>query len=149
MEIRETKKQPTMCIKVVTAVENLPQLLGEGYGEIMQYAGKHGIQPTGAPYAMYFNEDMENLQVEFGFPTAAPIEKEGRVEAGELPAGKALTDLHTGPYSSLEETYNRILAHAKEQRLVPTGVCYELYLNDPATTPPEELKTEVFFPLMG
>jgi effector-binding domain-containing protein len=28
-----------------------------------------------------------------------------------------------------------------------TGVCYEIYLNDPQRTPPESLQTQIVFPI--
>lgn len=147
MEVRETQKQETACIKTTTPVEKLPEVFGKGYMEIMETAGKQGVQPTGAPYALYLNDDMSNLQIEFGFPVAGTVKKEGRVEAGGLPGGKAAFDLHEGPYDTIGDAYNRLTAYIKEQGLEPTGVCYEIYLNDPGETPPEELKTEIYFPL--
>jgi effector-binding domain-containing protein len=152
MEIREMKERPTMCIKTTTPVENLPQVFGEGYAEIMEQAGKAGIQPTGGPYALYLNEDMSNLQIEFGFPIAVPLDKQstgidGRVEAGVLPGGKTVVGMHEGPYETIEETYNTLMAYVKKQGMEPTGISYEVYLNDPRETPPEELKTEIYFPV--
>ena len=145
MEVREIARQTTMCIKARTPVEKLPDILGQGYGEIMQYAGKHSIQPAGMPYALYLNEDMSDLQVEFGFPSVGPIEKEGRVETGELPGGKVLVDVHAGSYETIGDTYNRMMAYMKEKNLQGAHVAWEFYLNDPDETPPEELKTEIYF----
>mgnify|MGYP006289495119 CR=1 FL=1 len=147
MEVRETKKQDTACIKTTTPVEKLPEVFGKGYMEIMEVIGKQGIQPTGAPYALYLNDDMSNLQIEFGFPVAGTVEKEGRVEPGELPGGQALVDIHEGPYDTIGDAYNRLMGFIKEKDLEPTGVSYEIYLNDPGETPPEKLKTEIYFPL--
>lgn len=148
MEIREVQAKTTMCIKTTTSVEKLSQVFGEGYAEIMQEAGKAGIQPAGAPFALYLNDDMSNLQIEFGFPASGPVPKMGgRVEAGTLPGGRAAVDMHIGPYATIEEAYNRLTAYVKEKGEEPTGICYELYLNDPGETPPEELQTEIYFPL--
>jgi effector-binding domain-containing protein len=147
MEVRETKKQNTICIKTTTPVEKLPEVFGKGYAEIMETAGKQGVQPTGAPYALYLNDDMSNLRIEFGFPAARPIENEGRVEPGEIPGGRAAYDIHEGPYDTIGDAYNRLMAFIKEKGLEPTGISYEVYLNDPTDTPPEELKTEIYFPL--
>jgi effector-binding domain-containing protein len=35
----------------------------------------------------------------------------------------------------------------EENGYQPTGVAYEVYLNDPDETPPEELQTQIAFPL--
>jgi effector-binding domain-containing protein len=144
------QERRTICIKTTTSVEKLSQVFGEGYMKIMQEAGKAGIQPTGAPYALYLNDDMSNLRIEFGFPADEPpsVPVNG-VEAGRLPGGKTAMSVHVGPYDTIEEAYNRLTAFVKERDLEPTGICFEYYLNDPGTTPPEELQTEIYFPLKG
>ncbi len=148
MEIREVKEQKSMCIKATTPVEKLSQVFGEGYGEIMQEAGKAGVQPTGAPYALYLNDDMSNLRIEFGFPVAQSVSGlGGRVQEGTIPGGKTVVGMHEGPYDTIEETYNKLIAFAKEQGKEPVGISYEVYLTDPTETKPEDLKTEIYFPL--
>jgi len=149
MEVKDVKKQDTVCIKARTPVDKLPEVLGQGYGEIAQYAGQHGVQLAGAPYALYLNEDMSDLQIEFGFPVAGSIVKQGRVESGELPGGKVLVDMHVGSYESIADAYNRMMAYMKEKNLEGAGQCWELYMNDPDETPPEQLKTEIYFLLKG
>ncbi len=148
MEIREMNERPTICIKTSTPVEKLSQVFSKGYGEIFAEAGKAGIEPAGAPYALYLNDDMSNLQIEFGFPAARPVNGfGGRVTGGTIPGGKTAVTLHEGPYTAIEEAYNRLAAFVKEKGLEPTGLSYEFYLNDPSETPPDKLKTEIYFPL--
>jgi effector-binding domain-containing protein len=151
MELRNENPRPTICIRTTTAVSNLPEVLGEGYGEIMQYAGRRGIQVTGAPYTLYYNDDMENLQIELGLPVApgTEVEKEGRVEPGLLPGGRTAVTVHTGPYDTIDEAYERLTSEVTAEGLEPTGLCYELYIDDPGETPQEELRTELCFPLKG
>jgi effector-binding domain-containing protein len=96
---------------------------------------------------MYHNMDMSNLDVEMGFPVTKATEGSGRVKAGKLPGGKAAVTLHVGPYEKIEEAYNRLTTFVKDQGLETESFCYEFYLNDPAETAPEELKTEIYFPL--
>jgi len=55
--------------------------------------------------------------------------------------------LHTGPYSGVGKAYERLFAYMNEHCLVPAGPSRELYLNDPAEVPEEELLTEVQFPV--
>jgi AraC family transcriptional regulator len=76
-------------------------------------------------------------------------EPAGRVEAGELPGGKVLVDIHEGSYETIADTYNRMMAYMKEKDLADVNVAWEFYLNDPNEVPPEELKTEIYFLLKG
>ena len=147
MEVRSIEERDTMSMRTSTPVENLSKVMGECYGEIMQYLGPKGIQPAGPPFAMYYNMDMSNLDVEIGFPVAVNAEGNGRVNPGKLPGGKDAVAIHVGPYDKIGETYNRLTAYVKEQGLETLPFSYEFYLNDPGDTPPEELETEIHFPI--
>lgn len=146
-ELKELPAQKTLSIRTRTAVENLPQVFGAGYGRIVQYLGQLGEQPIGPPFAAYYNMDMADLDVELGFPVARPLPGQGEIEAGEIPAGRVATCLYTGPYSDIEPAYNALMAWLAENGYEGTGVSYELYLNDPSETPPPELQTQIIFPL--
>jgi effector-binding domain-containing protein len=149
MEVRSMEERPTLVIRTFTPVEKLPEVMGSTYGEIMQVMVSSGVQPAGPPFAVYHNMDMSNLDVEIGFPVAKTVAGGGRVKAGKLPGGKAAVTLHVGPYGKIGEAYNRLTAFIKEQGMEPESFCYEFYLNDPDETPPEELKTEIYFPVKG
>ena len=149
MDIRSTQERHTLVIRTSTPVEKLSEVMGSGYGEIMQVMGTSGVQPAGPPFAVYHNMDMSNLDVEIGFPVTAKTQGSGRVKAGKLPGGKAAVTVHVGPYQKIEEAYNRLTAYVKEQGLETESFCYEFYLNDPGETKPEDLKTEIYFPVKG
>jgi len=90
---------------------------------------------------------MSALDVEFGFPVAAKVEAKGRIKPGKLPAGRAAVTMHIGPYDKIQEAYNRLTAFVKEKGLEMGSSCYEVYLSDPNESPPQELQTEIYFPL--
>ena len=59
--------------------------------------------------------------------------------------------MHVGPYERLSETYAELCgrwvpAQGREIRSAPA---LEFYLNDPESTEPEELLTEVHVPLVA
>ena len=146
-ELLNRSAQPTLAICTRTAVQNLPQVLGQAYGAIMQYVGPLGAQPCGAPFVAYYNMDMQDLDIEIGFPFAQELAGQGEIQAGEIPGGKAATCLHIGPYDQVRGAYEALQKWFGSHRYIPTGVAYEFYLNDPQTTPPSELQTQVVFPL--
>ena len=43
--------------------------------------------------------------------------------------------------------YNALAAWVEAEGHTPTGVAYEFYLNDPGEVAPEEIQTEIAFPL--
>ncbi len=72
-ELRERLAQPTLSVRTVAAVQELPQIMGRVFGEIMQYLGELGEYPAGPPFAAYYSLDMQNLEVEVGFPVTRPL----------------------------------------------------------------------------
>jgi len=145
-EVFETQDQPVLCIRTIAKVEQLPQLIGQSYGAIMQVMAEQGVQLSGEPYVAYYNMDMQNLDVEFGFPVSAAAKGKEPVVPGVIPGGKKATTLYVGPYQEMEPAYAALTKFVQDQGLEPTGVAYEHYLNGPET-PPAELKTRIIFPL--
>ncbi|MEN6347770.1 MAG: GyrI-like domain-containing protein [Syntrophomonas sp.] len=144
-ELEDKAAQPTASIRTRAAVENLPQVLGMAYGAVMNYLNEAGIKPSGAPYVGYFNMDMQDLDIEIGFPVLQTITGKDEVKPGEIPAGKQVSCLYTGPYNQIEPAYNAIMEWIPANGYTPTGACYEFYLNDPADTPENELLTKIVF----
>jgi effector-binding domain-containing protein len=139
-ELVQLASQPTLSIRMRTAVQELPQVLGKGYGDIAQYLGKIKEQPAGPPFAIYYNMDMQDLDVEFGFPVSRNLQAQDNIHPGETPSGKSASCLHVGLYSELKTTYNALFQWMKDNRYEATGVAYEVYLNDPDQTPQEKIK---------
>ena len=146
-KVKEQPTQATLAIRTRVSVQDLPQVLGKAYGAIAQYLGESGEQPAGPPFAAYYNMDMQALDVEIGFPVSRKLSGKGDIQAGEIPGGKVATCLYTGPYSDIEPAYNALSQWMKENGYEATGIAYEMYLNDPGQTPPQELQTQIVFPL--
>lgn len=146
-ELLEGSPQPTLSIRTITPVQNLPQEFGKAFGVIAQYLGTLGEEPAGAPYAAYFNMDMDNLEVEIGFPVSKALPEKDNIQSTEIPGGKSARCLYTGPYNQIERAYNALTEWVKENGYEATGVAYEFYLNDPEEVTPEELMTHIVFPL--
>jgi effector-binding domain-containing protein len=146
-EIKEMPAQPALAIRTRTSVQNLPQTIGECYGKVMGYLGQMGEQPACAPYVGYYNMDMNDLDVEMGFPVAKALPGKGDIIASQLPGGKMGTCLYTGPYTEMPVAYDALKKLLDEKGLDPTGIVYEVYYNSPAEVRPEELQTLIMFPL--
>ena len=146
-EIEERKAQDVLSVRTKASVQDLPQVMGKVYGNIAQYLGEMGECPAGPPFATYYNMDMQNLDVEIGFPVSKNLQGKNDIKASKIPAGEYASCVFTGPYSDIEPAYNALSHWIKENRYEVTGIAYEFYLNDPDVTPPNELKTEILFPL--
>lgn len=146
-EVKELSTQPALSIRTRTSVQNLPQVFGETYGAIAQYLCELEEQPAGPPFAGYFNMDMQDLDVEIGIPVSKRLPGKEDINASEIPGGKVATCLYTGPYSEIEPAYTALSQWIEDNGYEPTGVSYEMYVDDPAETPPQELRTEIRFPV--
>jgi effector-binding domain-containing protein len=139
--------QPVLTIRTRSDVKDLPSVLGQAYIKLAAHLGQFDAMPAGAPFVAYYNMDMEDLDIEVGFPIAEEIKNEGDIQSSKLPEMKVATCTFTGPYLEIGPAYDELNAFMKENQYMPTGVVYEYYLNDPKETPPAELKTQIVFPL--
>ena len=146
-EIKDQPAQPTLSVRTRAAIGQLPQLLGQTYGAIMQYLGELGEYPVGMPFTAYYNMDMQDLDVEIGFPVSRPLPDRGELKSGALPAGKIATTMHIGPYDTVGPAYEALTQYMQANGYTPSGVAYEFYFSDPQTTPPEQIQTQIVFPL--
>ena len=145
--IEQKEEQQVLSIRTRTAVQDLPKVLGQSYDLIVQYLCELGEAPAGPPFVGYFNMDMQDLDVEIGFPVTRPLPGKAEIQPSQLPAGNHATCLHSGSYKALEQTYNALQKFIAEGGHKPSGVAYEFYLNDPNETPEDQLQTQIVFPL--
>ena len=146
-EIKEQSAQPALSVRTRASVAELPALIEKTYGAIFQYLGELGESPAGPPFSAYYNMDMQNLDVEIGVPVAKKLAGKGEVQASEIPGGRAATCLHVGPYDKMQPAYQALMQWMGANGYEAKGVAYEVYLNDPAQSPPEEWQTLISFPL--
>jgi len=66
-----------------------------------------------------------------------------------LPGGKFAVGTHAGSYSELGNSWNALCGEglAKKGLKIRIAACFEIYLNDPRTTPEAELRTELYLPI--
>lgn len=147
IELKEQAFQPTLSIRVRTRVEELPKLIGENYHKIAAYLEELGEKVAGVPYTAYYNMDMQDLDVEMGFPVVRPLPGKGPIMPGTIPEGLVVTCMHKGPYSGMEPMYQAMMQWIAENPYEPVGTAYEYYYNSPAEVPESELLTRVDMPV--
>lgn len=144
-ELTEQPLQSVVSIRKRTAVNNLPQEIGKAYNSIIQYLNEIGEEPCDAPFTAYYNMDMENLDVEMGFPVSKSLSGKQEIKSGEIPKGKQLSCMYKGPYNQMGSVYDAMGNWISENGYTPTGVVYEFYYNSPADVPDTELLTKIVF----
>ncbi|HAX81533.1 MAG TPA: AraC family transcriptional regulator [Actinobacteria bacterium] len=138
--------QPTLSIRTRAAVQDMPGVFGDAFEAVMQYLGQMGEQPAAMPYAVYRNMDMQDLDLEIGFPVARPLPGEGRIQPGEIPGGRWATVMHVGPYDQIGASWGRLTAGIAAAGMTIAGPAYEFYFDGPET-PPEKIRTLLGHPV--
>ncbi|MGM9927227.1 MAG: GyrI-like domain-containing protein [Bacillus sp. (in: firmicutes)] len=146
IEMLKKNEQPTMYIRTRTSVEKLPQLIGECYEKLAAYLKEMDEQLSEVPYVAYYNMDMQDLDVEIGFPMAKPMPNKGEIKAGSIPAGKRIFCMYQGPYNEIESIYNEMATWIVEKGFKSEGIAYEFYYND-MEYPESQWLTKVEMPI--
>lgn len=144
--IDERQSQPTLCVRTRAPATELRGVLGRAFGEILAVMGAQGQRPVGEPYVGYGNYDMNDLDLEIGFPAARPLEGRGDVVPSELPGGAWASTMHVGPYDQVGPAWEALHRFIVARQRQVGGRGYEFYLDGPET-PPAQLRTRIAFPL--
>ena len=138
--------------QVVTFRKKVPQSgLGQWFAEIYpllftEILGQ-GAQPAGAPFARYYNSDRSAFDTEAGIPFSGSIKAPSGAKVTSLPGGEAAKTVHLGSYETLSAEYRRIEAWLRERGKSAGVGPWEVYVDDPDTTPHDQVKTEVYWPV--
>ena len=147
-EVKTCEGRRCVSRRLRTPVSELPQrfqeVLESIFGEaIPKSCG--AITPTGVPFAVYRNMDMNDLDVEIGVPAEGACALLGFLEWSETPSGTFAACIHHGPYDQMESTYQKLMQWVAEQHqtLGESILTMEIYHSDPDRTPLAELETEI------
>lgn len=127
---------------------------GAAWGKLCAWAGPRGLLGGDGLMLGLSYDDPEvtapdKLRYDACMEVGPDVAGEGDVAIGEVPGGPYAVVVHKGPYDRLKETYAEfcgrwIPASGREMRYAPP---VEIYINDPETTPPEDLLVEIRLPL--
>lgn len=141
----ESAAQPTAVVRATLTVSELPAFFGRAFSSVAAVLSARGTPPNQAPFAYYPRLPGATIEVEAGFPVAAPIAASGEVVPSQLPAGTIARATHIGSYGQLTETYTALADWAAIQELALSGPMWEVYLSDPQLEPdPSTWRTDIF-----
>jgi AraC family transcriptional regulator len=150
IEVKELPSQLTLQISKQVTFETIPAAMGEAFGAIMAQAEAGGATYAGPPFVIYpggFEGDFPMVLHMPVAPGAAAPDPASGVELGEVAGGTAACVMHMGPYERLGEAYEAAQTWLQQNGKTPSGPPREIYLNDPGSVGPDELLTEIAFPI--
>jgi effector-binding domain-containing protein len=145
LDIVDRPAQPYVAVRRTITMQTFPEIADRLPG-LFGWLAERGVAPAGPPFFRYLVIDMEReLDVEAGVPVATPVDGDGDVLAGELPAGRYATTTHVGHPDELIAVTGAFLAEAaargltfdatETERGTRWGCRLELLLTNPAEQP--------------
>lgn len=135
------------------AGEEMNMAMNETFGLVKSYlVDANGLseEQIGKPVVLWKQFDMEadNALFYCGYIFNEEVPELDDLEYVDIPEGKFLTTFHNGSYDSLYVTYNRLRKFANVQQFELSNDTFNVYLNDPENTAEDDLKTQVFIPIL-
>lgn len=146
--IIERPVMPALSIRSRVSPVALSQAIGKSASAIFQYALNKGVAPAGSLFVAYHGFDGQTLDIEVGFPFKPGIYGVDNIKVSEIPGGKSALYHYVGPYEKLPEVRTVLEQWLNTSGYTLSGTTFEFYLSDPQTTAPENLETEIVFPLV-
>lgn len=141
-------EQPVLVIDKIAKADDVPMLILESYFKIEQYLKSINEFLVDAPYVAFHNpKDLNNLDVEMGFPTRKPLKGKDDVRISSLPSGRVLSCMHLGPRTGLKDIYAEMDIWLEKHSIEAVGDIYEHYYNSPFDIAEEHLLTRVVVPI--
>jgi effector-binding domain-containing protein len=153
--VAKREAQPVLSIRRTVELAQLTATQGESLRELWSFTHRRGVNPAGPPFVRYHTLDESETDLEVGIPVVEASSGEGRVAAGELPGGAAVTTWHVGSHDGLADAYARVDAWLKEHEREAYGAAWEVYTwidpglaPDPSAWPaPSEWRTQLVQPI--
>ena len=129
-------------------------LISDAFGKLHGWIGGKGYIPAGPPLGVYFNAPEQvpakELLWEICSPIAGDVPPGGPDEKGfgvkKVKEAEVVSTMHKGPFDQVKHTIHALEAWIAENGYEIVGPYEEVYLSEPET-PPNELLTEVRFPV--
>lgn len=144
---------PPMRLAVVSHVGPYMEI-GGAFERLRGLAGARSLfGPTTRMLGIYLSDPavtpVQDLRSEAGITVGDDVVIDAPLGERRLSGGRHAIWTHRGPYADLEASYRRLFgewlpASGAEPADAP---CLEIYLNDPRTTAPTDLLTEICLPL--
>lgn len=150
------KELETKTVLAIRHVGPYPEI-GAVFQTLSAWAGKNGLfGPETEVIGVYYDNPettpAEACRSDACITLSGPVEAPEGFHTGEIAGGAYAMAVHAGPYEKLPDVYMMLYGDwPRESGRQPdmTKPCFESYLNNPYEEKPEDLRTEVYMPLLG
>jgi effector-binding domain-containing protein len=148
-EITEKQLAPLLALTHRTPVtmQTMGDGIGAAFGVLVEHAAKTGANWAGPPFILYPETCEGEFEIAVCMPVVPGAVGGDRVALEEVPGGSVASTVHVGPYNEVGKAYVALQKWMTDNGRRPAGMMREIYLNDPDSVPPEQLMTEVDWPI--
>lgn len=132
--------------KTIDFMKEFADFAEYSFGKILKYLESINELPGGAPIVCFHNMDLENLDLEIGFPVAHSISGKDDIVANIIPEQKVVSAIDLGSYEKQDPTLEELFSWVKSNGYELAGGIYYQYLND-TERPENELLTLMTIPV--
>lgn len=151
VEIREIPEQAALAVRKTGAYS---EAAAKAWQTLCSYAGPKGLMGPKTKFIGISHDDPDqvaagDLRYDACITLSRDDQGRGEVKRVTIGGGRYAVTVHEGPFEGLKKTYDGIYRDwlpASGEKL-RDAACLEIYLNDPDTTPPADLRTEICMPL--
>ena len=128
--------------------------VGAAWDTLLPFLGKDGHIGGGSEFIGICHDDPEvTPEHKIRYDACVTVDEtfvpSGEIGVQTIPGGQYAVTTHFGPYYKLGETYARLFGQwlPRSGRELAASPSFEVYLNDPNSTEPEDLLTDICVPL--
>ena len=148
IELVQLAPQPVASIIVPDiAAEAVGAALHGTLPDIFSHLQAGGVTMVGAPFTRSHGRGGDRFDLEAGIPVGGPFAETDTIKARELPGGEAIATVHVGSYDSLPDAVAALAAWREAHGRTARGPFWEVYEDDPSSTPPDQVRTRLVEPL--
>jgi AraC family transcriptional regulator len=128
--------------------------VGGAWDRLLPVLGKDGLLGGDTMFIGICHDDPEvTIPSRLRYDACATVEEEfradGEIGVQVIAGGEYAVTTHEGPYGTIGNTYAALLGQwlPRSGRELANAPCFEVYLNSPENTAPEDLLTDIYAPL--
>ena len=148
--VKHAPEQRVASLSLRTRLATIGEDIAGGFAVVVGALTEAGTQPNGAPFIVFHDviDEQTDGDVEICIPASVDVgAAHPEVEFKVVPGGAVAATTHRGPYAEISPAYHTVTGWIQDHGHQVGGAPREIYLNDPQSVLPDDLLTEVQFPI--
>ncbi len=147
---KQTADQHVAALHMATRLAVIGEDIATGFATLMGALSHAETGPVRAPFIIFHDviDEQTAGDIENCIPVRATVEaSHDEVAFKTVPGGTVAATTHRGPYDEISPAYHTVTGWIQDHGHRVAGPPREIYLNDPKTVLPDDLLTEIQFPI--